>query len=133
MGTDEAGVSKLSLASVDLLHLLQTIFQIKIRNSLTINGIADFLTVSSWQEILNGISYTVRTSINSVVRSHALSILTDAFLDKHGSSLPPSVLCDVLPPTCIKTAIGRIAELLQDESDMLKNTEDTMIEFEQCI
>jgi len=131
--TDKVGCSKLCLASVDLLHLLQSIFQSKICNSFNRNGIADDLIVSNWQEILDAISYTLRNSLSLVVRSHALSILTDAFLDKQGSSLPSPVLCAILPEVCIKTAIGRISELLQDESDMLERTEDIMIEFEQCV
>mmetsp|Transcript_38390 Transcript_38390/g.42460 ORF Transcript_38390/g.42460 Transcript_38390/m.42460 type:complete len:1562 (+) Transcript_38390:322-5007(+) len=131
--TDKVGCSKLCLASVDLLHLLQSIFQNKICNSFSCNGIADEIIVSSWQEILDSICYFFRNSPNLVIRLHALSIVTDAFLDKQGSSLPPPVLCAILPEVCIKAAIGRISELIKDESDMLERTEDIMIEFEQCV
>ena len=66
------------------------------------------------------------------VRQHALSILTDAFLDKHGSSLPAETVCKVLPAICIPLAGKRITVLLLDESRMLSHMEEIMIEFEQC-
>lgn len=131
--TDIVGCSKLCLAGVDLLHKLQSLFEEQVCASFTSNGVADEMQVAMWKEVLNCISNTARKSLNSVIRSHAISILTDAFLDQQGSSLSPSIVCDLLSDVCIEAASGRISDLLEDESDMMHRTEDIMIEFEQSV
>jgi hypothetical protein len=62
-----------------------------------------------------------------------MSILTDAFLDKQGSALPPRVLRIALPHVCIQFASKRIAALLDNESGLNHGSEDIMIEFEQSV
>lgn len=71
-------------------------------------------------------------SLQQVLRSHAISILTDAFLDKQGTLVPPGVLRVVIPQVCIGYSKGRIAVLLEQEI-ATATTEDVMIEFEQCV
>ena len=62
-----------------------------------------------------------------------MSIITDAFLDKQGSALPPRVLRHVLPRVCIQFASKRIAVLLDNEAGLYNGSEDIMIEFEQSV
>mmetsp|Transcript_15948 Transcript_15948/g.23458 ORF Transcript_15948/g.23458 Transcript_15948/m.23458 type:complete len:1647 (+) Transcript_15948:145-5085(+) len=131
--TDIVGCSKLCLAGVDLLHKLQSLFEEQVCTSLTSNEVADEMQVAMWKEVLNCISNTARESLNSIVRSHAISILTDTFLSKQGNSLSPSIISDLLSEVCIEAASGRISDLLEDESDMVQRTEDIMIEFEQSV
>jgi hypothetical protein len=76
-------------------------------------------------------SYTSFWSLQGV-RQHALSIITDAFLDKHGSLLPAATVCKVLPTICIPLAGKRITILLSDENRMNSHMQEIMIEFEQC-
>jgi hypothetical protein len=66
------------------------------------------------------------------VRQHALSMLTDSFLDKRGGLLPVEILCEVLGNVCIPLAGKRILELRAEE--IYPENLDTMtIELELCI
>lgn len=64
--TDIVGSSKLCLASIDLLHKLQSIFEEQVCTSYTSNGTADESLVVKWKEVLKCISNTARKSLNSV-------------------------------------------------------------------
>jgi hypothetical protein len=62
-----------------------------------------------------------------------MSVLTDAFLDKQGSLLPPCVLRLALPDICIRFATKRITALLSNEEGIHYASDDIMIEFEQSV
>jgi hypothetical protein len=66
------------------------------------------------------------------VRQHALSVLTDLFLDKNGGSVPPEHLSSVLSDVCVPLAGRRILKLQLGEG-RFQSSDELMIEFELCI
>jgi hypothetical protein len=66
------------------------------------------------------------------VRQHALSVLTDLFLDKNGGSVPPEHLSSVLSDVCVPLAGRRILKLQVGEG-RFQSSDELMIEFELCI
>jgi hypothetical protein len=66
------------------------------------------------------------------VRQHALSVLTDLFLDKNGGSVPPAHLSSVLSDVCVPLAGRRILKLQLGEG-RFQSSDELMIEFELCI
>lgn len=67
------------------------------------------------------------------VREHAISLLTDAFIDKNGLSIPPEHLCLALRNVCLPLAGDRLANLLQDDRVIAERMDEIMIEIELCI
>lgn len=70
--------------------------------------------------------------VSQTVRQHALSILTDAFLDKQTGMVPAEILCEVLGKVCIPLAAERIVKLRRGlrHPEQLDNT---MVEVELCV
>lgn len=66
------------------------------------------------------------------VRQHALSMLTDLFLEKQAGFIPISHLCDSLGEQCIPLAGRGIVELREGRIK-IENTDELMIELELCI
>lgn len=66
------------------------------------------------------------------VRQHALSMLTDCFLDKRGNAAPTSHLCNALVVVCIPLT-GRRIEELRIGNARVDSIDELMIEFELCI
>ena len=67
------------------------------------------------------------------VRQHAISTLTDAFIDKSGVSVPPEHLCGAMRNICVPLAGARLASLLADDRVIAEHMEEVMIEVELCI
>jgi hypothetical protein len=158
MATERSGCSKLCLAALDLLDSLQSGLASHLRSSGGgCDENMDGEAVASWEVVMQVIAKTARESKNpvsniiyinpprfywhadnsplmsQVVRLHALSILTDAFLDKKGSSISLQALSTVLPNVCIRFAAERLSWILSEEGLVDISTEDIMIESEQCI
>jgi hypothetical protein len=66
------------------------------------------------------------------VRQHALSMLTDSFLDKRSGLLPVQIVCDVLGKTCIPLAGMRIIEM-RDAGVQPDHLDTMLIELELCV
>lgn len=66
------------------------------------------------------------------VRQHALSMLTDLFLDRQVSQVPMPQICGVLTEICVPLA-GRCITRLQFSDGMESSSDELMIEFELCI
>lgn len=60
-------------------------------------------------------------------------MLTDSFLDKHGSTIPTEEVSKVLTEVCIPLASRRLAILWQRMSVLDYDIDEVMIEFELCI
>ena len=71
-------------------------------------------------------------SIFQIVRQQALSVLTDALLDRHGSGVTEPALCSIINGISIPLAEKRITELLRSRDDD-SDYENTMVELELCI
>ena len=71
-------------------------------------------------------------SVVQSVRQHSLSMLTDLFLDKHGTLVPINYLCGALSEVCVPLA-GRCIVRLQMGDTVAKNADELMIEFELSI
>jgi len=67
------------------------------------------------------------------VREHAISVLTDAFIDKNGLAIPPKHICLALQSVCIPAAGARLADLLKDDRVIVEHMEEVMIEIELFI
>lgn len=66
------------------------------------------------------------------VRQHALSMLTDVFVDKQDAPVPIECVCSVLSEICVPLA-GRSIIRLQTGQGGTPSTDEMMIEFELCI
>ena len=68
------------------------------------------------------------------VRQHALSMLTDSIIDRHGKFLAPEVLCKIFKDICVPLVGERIKALLEASAKFNStNGEDILIELELCI
>ncbi|KAI2505705.1 Sec7 domain [Fragilaria crotonensis] len=85
--TSFVGCTKLSLASLDLLHIYQSRLEHIICESAKLSDIFNEELVGKWTHALDAVAEAAWGSRDSIVRSHAMSIITDAFLDKQGSAL----------------------------------------------
>ena len=65
------------------------------------------------------------------VRQHALSMLTDSIIDRHGKFLAPEVLCKIFKDICVPLVGERIKALLEASAKFNStNGEDILIELE---
>jgi hypothetical protein len=147
---------KLSIAGLDLLHLVSTRGD-DLGNSNLDRETHEFWS-TRWRPVMDGMVAVADTSVHSVrlsllflcaqvlilqatcfskcdqsVRQHALSMLTDSFLDKHGSHIPTEEVCKVLIEVCIPLASRRLEILWQRMSLLDYDIDEVMIEFELCI
>lgn len=60
-------------------------------------------------------------------------MLTDAFIDKQGRSIPADQLCKVLREICFPLAGNQLSEIFKNEIATVDRQEEVMIEFELCI
>jgi len=67
------------------------------------------------------------------VRQHALTLLTDMVLDRHGTCIPLLSLCEIMNSICIPIAGERITDLLRIPRNADVDLEEIMIELELCI
>jgi hypothetical protein len=67
------------------------------------------------------------------MRQHAISMCTDALLDKNVNEMPLKDLCTALNSICIVMAENRITELFDPNSKFIFDHEEIIIELEMCI
>jgi len=89
--------------------------------------------LTCWGPVLEGMSASAEFSQYPSVRQHAMSMLTDAFIDKQGRCIPADHLCKVLKEICIPLAGKQLSSMFQDAKSITSHVEETMIEFELCI
>mmetsp|Transcript_15238 Transcript_15238/g.37592 ORF Transcript_15238/g.37592 Transcript_15238/m.37592 type:complete len:1844 (-) Transcript_15238:106-5637(-) len=133
---DRRKCPKLSIAGLDLLHVLNSLTEesaiLKERTSGFDVESRYVYWKTNWLPVLDSIASSARLSPNPNVRQHALSMLTDAFLDKRGGLIPVEVICEALETICIPLAGKRIIDMR--EADVPPEYLDTvMIESELCI
>lgn len=67
------------------------------------------------------------------VRQHALSMLTDAIIDRHGKYLPDDEICKIFSDICVPLAGDRMKDLLAATAKPDFRAEEVLIELEMCI
>uniref|UniRef100_A0A7S2EHJ5 SEC7 domain-containing protein n=1 Tax=Ditylum brightwellii TaxID=49249 RepID=A0A7S2EHJ5_9STRA len=143
-GGERGNCPKLSIAGLDLLLVLHTRLEPLIAhaaaeektNAETENAYGKGSTevfVNCWLPVLKGMATAAELSRYASVRQHALSMLTDAIVDRHGRSIPDGQLCKIINDICVPLAGKRIAELLRSENYVEGDWEEVMIEFELSI
>ncbi|CAJ1960993.1 unnamed protein product [Cylindrotheca closterium] len=115
---------KLSIAGLDLLHM----FSSQGDEATEAN---DFWKLV-WKPVVEGMTEAIGLSAYTSVRQHALSMLTDLFLEKQAGFIPISHLCDSLGQLCIPLAGRGIVEL-REGSIKIESTDELMIELDLCI
>ena len=121
--------AQLSIASLDLFQLLLE----KRLNEVQKTDIAGSpFWPNCWRKCVEGIASAAEFSPDSGVRQHALSMMTDLFLDKGGYLVPSDHLCGTLSDICIPLA-GRCILMLQQGDRLVGTADEFMIEFELCI
>jgi Sec7 domain len=133
---DRRNCLKLSLAGLDLLQVLNNLTE---ESAILTERTSGFdvetryvFWKTNWLPVLDTMASSSRLSPNPNVRQHALSMLTDSFLDKRGGLIPIDVLCEALETICIPLAGQRIIEMR--EADVPPEYVDgLMIESELCI
>ena len=71
-------------------------------------------------------------SVHQSVRQQAISLLTDALLDRHGTCVPESTISGIINGISVPLAGKRITDLLRNRRDD-DDFENTMVELELCI
>lgn len=66
------------------------------------------------------------------VRQHALSMLTDSFLENQGGLIPVEQLCFALGHVCVPMAGRRVVEL-RDQASIAESVDEIVIEIELCV
>lgn len=133
---DGRNCAKLSIAGLDLLYVLSNL----IEGAAVAQGEASQVSEETqgsfwkknWLPVIDHIATCSRLSPNPAVRQHALSLLTDSFLDKQAGQLPVEILCEVLIKVCIPLAGERVKKL----REALANADQldaTMVEVELCV
>mmetsp|Transcript_26583 Transcript_26583/g.64813 ORF Transcript_26583/g.64813 Transcript_26583/m.64813 type:complete len:1679 (-) Transcript_26583:89-5125(-) len=115
---------KLSIAGLDLLHM----FTSQGDEATKTNDFWQFV----WKPVVEGMTEAIGLSAYTSVRQHALSMLTDLFLEKQAGFIPISHLCDSLGKLCIPLAGRGIVEL-REGSIKIESADELMIELELCI
>jgi hypothetical protein len=112
---DRRNCSKLSIAGLDLLQMLSSQIEetaiSKEDQSLFDDETRYEYWKSNWIPVIESVAAASKMSPNPNVRQHALSMLTDSFLDKRGGLLPVDILCEALGKICIPLAGKRIVDL----------------------
>mmetsp|Transcript_49479 Transcript_49479/g.73587 ORF Transcript_49479/g.73587 Transcript_49479/m.73587 type:complete len:488 (+) Transcript_49479:35-1498(+) len=126
--------AKLCIAGLDLLLIMHSRLgkPVTIASGEIISTDENGLWVSVWPSVLEGMAEASKKSIFGGVRQHALSMLTDAIIDRHGGAIPTEQLFAVVHNSCISVAGIRISALLK--SDNIEGQwEEVMIELKLCI
>jgi len=146
-GGERQNCPKLSIAGLDLLGLLHSRLESLMEGSAARNSIEmpmvareeedlGGVLVTCWLPVLEGMADAARKSRYPSVRQHALSMLTDAIIDRHGRDVPKDELCGILDRICIPLAGSRMVDLLRSGTDPAEHhhhVEEIMIELELCI
>ena len=151
---DMRNYPQLCIAALDLIHLLYERKTESVRSDT--NESTGQMWHAGWRRIVEAIAeaaerprFSVSTLLTRAlkhvlclihlrsftfqnVRQHALSMLTDIFVDKHDAPVPIECICSVLSEVCVPLA-GRSIIRLQAGHDGTSSTDELMIEFELCI
>jgi len=120
---------KLSIAGLDLLHMFTS--QGDKEGSDEATKMDEFWQ-TVWKPVVEGMTEAIGLSAYTSVRQHALSMLTDLFLEKQAGFIPISHLCDSLGQLCIPLAGRGIVELREGRI-RIESIDEMMIELELCI
>jgi len=115
---------KLSIAGLDLLQILHTRMELLAAKDELFN---------CWVPIVEAISEPAEKSRNGSVRQQAISLLADILLDRHGSRIDDSGLCEIMNNVVLPLVGKRITDLLRIPYDVQNDLEETLIELELCI
>lgn len=131
---------KLSVAGLDLLQVLHARIESLIGDDVLKGGGQTLIdTVESdsllgyWMPILEALAEPAEKSRNGSVRQHAISMLTDVVLDRHGRAIPAVRLCGILNGVFLPLAEKRITDLLRSRQNTDCDLEEILIELELCI
>jgi len=133
---DGRNCAKLSIAGLDLLHVLSNLIEgaaVAYEKESQFSSETQYsFWKKNWMPIIENVANASRLSHNPTVRQHALSMLTDSFLDKQVGQLPVEILCEVLGKVCIPLSRERVRELRGGltHADQL---DATMVEVELCV
>ncbi|KAL7574859.1 hypothetical protein ACA910_010694 [Epithemia clementina (nom. ined.)] len=121
---------QLCMASLDLLQLLNQ-KKVRLLDDQSAET-AELFCTSCWRRIVEAMAEAAEHPRWSNVRQHALSMLTDLFLDRQNSLVPFTHLCKALSEICVPLA-GRCIVSMQMGQGSIPSTDELMIEFELCI
>lgn len=127
---DTRNYPQLSLSTLDLLQVLNQ-KKVGILNETAIEK-TDFLCLTFWRRIVEAMAEAAEHPRFSSVRQHALSVLTDLFLDRQNALVPVPHICRALSDICVPLA-GRCIVSMQMGRGAVPSTDELMIEFELCI
>lgn len=142
---------QLSVACLDLLSKLHE----KKVTTRQIDNESETFWPTCWRKIIEGIAEAAELSTDTVrfsifpylmlvfrahirylfpqnIRQHALSVLTDLFLDKEGAVVPCEPLSGALREVCLPLA-GRRIMRLQWRDPTITSSDELLAEFELCI
>jgi hypothetical protein len=123
---------QLSMASLDLFPILIEKRLHAINDNQTAEEDGPAFWSICWRRSIEDIASAAEFSPDSSIRQHALSMLTDLFLDKRGSLVPVDHLCGALTEVCVPLA-GKCILKLQAGERLVAAADEVMIEFELCI
>lgn len=127
---DTRNYAQLCIASLDLLQLLN---QKKVRLlDEQVAETTELFCTNCWRKIVEAMADAAEHPRLSNVRQHALSMLTDLFLDRQNALVPVTHLCRALSEVCVPLA-GRCIASIQLGHGSIPSTDELMIEFELCI
>jgi len=133
---DRRNCAKLSIAGLDLLHVLSNLIEgaaiTREKESEFTMETQDYFWTKNWLPVIENVASASRLSPNPTVRQHALSMLTDSFLDKQAGQLPVEILCEALGKVCIPLAGDRVKELKRGLTHT-DHLDATMVEAELCV
>lgn len=144
-GGERGNCPKLSVAGLDLLLLLHTRLEVLIAKEAAMESHGEERKDPSendgevwfkcWLPVLEGVAEAAEMSRYASVRQHALSMLTDAIIDRHGRAVSDRDLCHIVRHTCVALAGKRMSALLcaGNSANFADHWEETMIELELCI
>lgn len=121
--------NKMSIAMLDLLSLLHS------RLAPSQQSASDLPLYNNWRTILDSISNVASGACVTKVRQHALGMLVDMILDRHGQAIPQAQLVNIIQHNAVDTAKERIADImaLDITPDLLAYRDDVSSELQACV
>jgi len=134
---DRRNCAKLSIAALDLLQVLSILVEgaaIALqKQSQSIVEVRESFWVINWRPLIEKVANVSRSSSNPTIRQHALSVLTDLFLDKHAGQIPVELLCEILGRVCIPLSGELIQGIRREDTIHPDQLDVVMIEVDLCV
>jgi len=134
---DRRNCVKLSIAALDLLQVLSNLVEgaaVALEKLPQSNvEVRDSFWDKNWRPLIEKVASVSRSSSHPAIRQHAISILTDLFLDKHAGQLPVELLCEVLGRVCIPLSGELIREIRRGTIVYHDHLDVAMIEVDLCV